>query len=85
MKFGIFYELQLPKPYDGTTWDKEAEYRIYQEALEQVQLADELGFDYVFEVEHHHLEEYAHSSAPEIFLSGRRSPYSRQGQSLPAV
>lgn len=69
MKFGLFYELQLPKPYEGDTWDPEAEHRVYKEALEQIELADKLGFDYVFEVEHHHLEEYAHSSAPEIVLA----------------
>ena len=28
-----------------------------------------LGFDYVWEVEHHFLEEYSHSSAPEVFLA----------------
>ena len=69
MKFGLFYELQLPKPYDSESWDPDAEHRIYKEALEQIELADKLGFDYVFEVEHHHLEEYAHSSAPEIVLA----------------
>ncbi len=69
MKFGLFYELQLPKPYDSDDWDPEAELRVYHEALDQIELADELGFDYVFEVEHHHLEEYAHSSAPEVFLA----------------
>ena len=69
MKFGLFYELQLPKPYGAESWDAEAEHRIYKDALEQLELADSLGFDYVFEVEHHHLEEYAHSSAPEILLA----------------
>ncbi len=69
MKFGLFYELQLPRPYDSDQWDPDAEHRIYKEALEQIELADKLGFDYVFEVEHHHLEEYAHSSAPEIVLA----------------
>jgi alkanesulfonate monooxygenase SsuD/methylene tetrahydromethanopterin reductase-like flavin-dependent oxidoreductase (luciferase family) len=69
MKFGLFYELQLPKPYDQATWDPEAEHRIYKEALQQIELADRLGFDYVFEVEHHFLEEYSHSSAPEIVLA----------------
>src|SRR6516225_3916794 len=68
MKFGLFYEQQLPKPYDRETWEPEAEYRLYQEALEQIALADELGYDYVFVVEHHFLEEYAHLSAPEVFL-----------------
>src|SRR5919199_3814382 len=69
MKFGLFYELQLPKPYDADTWDADAERRVYHEALDQVELADKLGFDYVFEVEHHFLEEYSHSSAPEVFLA----------------
>jgi alkanesulfonate monooxygenase SsuD/methylene tetrahydromethanopterin reductase-like flavin-dependent oxidoreductase (luciferase family) len=69
MKFGLFYELQLPKPYGAQQWNEDDEYRIVQEALEQVELADQLGFDYVFEVEHHFLEEYSHSSAPEIFLA----------------
>jgi hypothetical protein len=72
MKFGLFYELQLPKPYDKDTWNPDDEHRIVKEALEQVELADRLGFDYVFEVEHHHLEEYAHSTAPEVFLAAAR-------------
>ena len=64
MRFSIFYEHQLPRP-----WDDGAEARIVHEALEQVQLADKLGFSTVWEVEHHFLEEYSHSSAPEVFLS----------------
>src|SRR5206468_7228442 len=39
------------------------------DALDQVELADRVGFDYVWEVEHHFLEEYSHSSAPEVFLA----------------
>src|SRR6266481_1686452 len=64
MKFGIFYEHQLPRP-----WNDGAEHRLFQEALDQVELADKLGIDYAWEVEHHFLEEYSHSSAPEIFLA----------------
>jgi alkanesulfonate monooxygenase SsuD/methylene tetrahydromethanopterin reductase-like flavin-dependent oxidoreductase (luciferase family) len=64
MKFGIFYEHQLPKP-----WAEGAEQRLFQEALEQVELADRIGIDYAWEVEHHFLEEYSHSSAPEVFLA----------------
>jgi|TARA_B100000315_G_scaffold136512_1_gene125799 alkanesulfonate monooxygenase SsuD/methylene tetrahydromethanopterin reductase-like flavin-dependent oxidoreductase (luciferase family) len=64
MKFGIFYEHQLPKP-----WDEGVELRLFQEALDQVELADKLGIDYAWEVEHHFLEEYSHSSCPEIFLA----------------
>ena len=36
MKFGLFYELQLPKPYDKETWNPEDEHRIVKEALEQM-------------------------------------------------
>lgn len=64
MKFGIFYENSVLKP-----WDDRSEYRVFQQAVEQVIAADELGFDQVWAVEHHFLEEYAHSSAPEVFLS----------------
>jgi len=64
MKFGIFYEHQLPRP-----WSDGAEQRLFNEALEQVELADRLGVDYAWEVEHHFLEEYSHSSAPEVFLA----------------
>jgi len=63
MKLGIFYELQLPRP-----WKHNAEYELFQNALSQVELADKLGYDYAWEVEHHFLEEYSHSSAPEVFL-----------------
>ncbi|MGI0151153.1 MAG: LLM class flavin-dependent oxidoreductase [Thermoplasmata archaeon] len=69
MKFGLFYELQLPKPRGAETWDPDAERRIYHEMLEQVELADKLGFNYVFEVEHHFLEEYSHSSSPELMMA----------------
>ncbi|MDJ0852851.1 MAG: LLM class flavin-dependent oxidoreductase [Myxococcota bacterium] len=64
MKFGIFYEHQLPRP-----WAEGDEQRLFQEALDQVELADRLGIDYAWEVEHHFLEEYSHSSAPEVFLA----------------
>ena len=64
MRFGIFYEHQLPRP-----WTPGLEQQLFQDALSQVELADRLGFDNVWEVEHHFLEEYSHSSAPEVFLA----------------
>jgi len=64
MKFGIFYEHQLPRP-----WTDGAELKLFQDALSQVELADKLGIEYAWEVEHHFLEEYSHSSAPEVFLA----------------
>jgi alkanesulfonate monooxygenase SsuD/methylene tetrahydromethanopterin reductase-like flavin-dependent oxidoreductase (luciferase family) len=64
MRFGIFYEHQLPRP-----WTEGLEQQLFQNALDEVELADKLGFDNVWEVEHHFLEEYSHSSAPEVFLA----------------
>ncbi len=63
MKFGIFYELQLPRPWEG-----DSELELYQNALSQVELADKLGYDYAWMVEHHFLEEYSHCPSPESFL-----------------
>ena len=64
MKFSLLYELEMPKPWTATS-----ERDCYKEALEQIKLADQAGFDIVWEVEHHFLTEYSHSSAPEVFLS----------------
>ena len=64
MEFGLFFELSVPRPFaDGI------ERVVYQNSLEQVRLADALGFDTVWAVEHHFLEEYSHCSAPEVFLT----------------
>jgi len=64
MKFGIFYEHQLPRP-----WHEHSEQQLINDALDQIELADKLGIQYLWEVEHHFLEEYSHSSAPEVFLA----------------
>ena len=64
MKFGLFYEHQIPRP-----WQEGAEEKLLRDALDQIELADRAGMDYVWEVEHHFLEEYSHSSAPEVFLA----------------
>ncbi len=64
MKFGIFYEHQLPRP-----WSETSEQELISDALDQIERADQLGVQYVWEVEHHFLEEYSHSSAPEVFLA----------------
>ena len=72
MQFGIFYEHQLPKP-----WSDDDEFCLLRDALDQVELADRLGFDYAWEVEHHFLDEYSHSSAPEVFLAAAAARTSR--------
>lgn len=64
VKFGIFYEISVPRP-----WTEGREKQVYDNCLEQVRVADEVGFDVVWAVEHHFLEEYSHCSAPELFLT----------------
>ena len=51
MKFGLLYEMETPRP-----WNALSEYNTYWEALAQIELADRIGIDYVWEVEHHFLE-----------------------------
>lgn len=63
MKFGTFYQQQMPRP-----WNDGVEVQHFADHIEQAVLADELGFHSVWVTEHHFLEEYSHSSAPEIFL-----------------
>jgi len=63
MKFGTFYQQQMPRP-----WDDGVEAKNFADHIEQAVVADELGFNSVWVTEHHFLEEYSHSSAPEIFL-----------------
>lgn len=72
MRFGVFYELQLPRP-----WADGDEHRLFKDALDQVKLADRLGFDYAWDVEHHFLDEYSHSSAPEVFLAAAATATTR--------
>jgi len=63
MKFSIFFEMQLSQPTRTT------EAQLFRDCVEQSVLADELGYHCVWEVEHHGLYEYSHSSAPEVFLA----------------
>ncbi len=63
MKFGVFYEMQLPRP-----WERDDEWRMFNNALGQIELADRLGYDYAWQVEHHFLEEYSHCSAPGVLF-----------------
>lgn len=64
MKFGGIHLMQLPKP-----WTNESERTLLNNALELAELADQSGLDYVWGTEHHFLEEYSHSAAPEMFLA----------------
>lgn len=64
MKFGVFFEHQVPRP-----WTEDSERVVFQNGLEEAELADELGYDYIWVVEHHFMEEASHSSAPDLFLA----------------
>jgi len=63
MKLGLLYEIQIPKP-----WTPGIEARTYAEVLEQVTLADRVGWDYVWAVEHHLLPQWSHCPAPEVLF-----------------
>jgi alkanesulfonate monooxygenase SsuD/methylene tetrahydromethanopterin reductase-like flavin-dependent oxidoreductase (luciferase family) len=63
MKFSLLYEMQISEP------TRASERQTFHDCVEQVVLADKVGFDAVWEVEHHGLYEYSHSSAPEVFLA----------------
>jgi luciferase family oxidoreductase group 1 len=63
VKFGVFSPVQIPRP-----WDAGSEQRQFLESVEQAALADQLGYDCLWQVEHHFLEEYSHASAPSTIL-----------------
>jgi alkanesulfonate monooxygenase SsuD/methylene tetrahydromethanopterin reductase-like flavin-dependent oxidoreductase (luciferase family) len=61
MKFGMMYEIQIPEPhYPGIEQER------YKQVMAQVELADEIGYDYFWTVEHHFLKEFSHCPAPEV-------------------
>ena len=64
MKFGLLYEMQ--RPHTDFKVDHTA---LIEETLEQCVLADEVGFDYLWFVEHHFLTTFSGSSAPEVIIS----------------
>ncbi len=72
MRFALMYEIEMPKPwYEGYEYDK------YWQVMAQIQYADEMGFDSVWAVEHHSLEELSHCSAPEILFAAASQRTSR--------
>ena len=63
MKFGILYEMQ--RPYSGTELDWNS---LYKETLAQCELADQVGFDNLWFVEHHFLTGFSASPCPEVIF-----------------
>src|SRR5881398_2668839 len=64
MKISLFYEFALPRP-----WVPDDERQMLQDCLDEVEVADKAGFSTVWLTEHHFLEEYCHSTAPEMLLA----------------
>jgi len=64
VQIGMFFELQLPRP-----WKDGDELRLFQNALEWAEIGDRIGISHAWAQEHHFLEEYSHSTAPEVFLA----------------
>ncbi|HSB97023.1 MAG TPA: LLM class flavin-dependent oxidoreductase [Spongiibacteraceae bacterium] len=63
MKFSLIYEAQT------TDSSRAGDRQIFDDCVEQVMLAEQMGFDTVWAVEHTALSNYAHMSAPETFLA----------------
>jgi alkanesulfonate monooxygenase SsuD/methylene tetrahydromethanopterin reductase-like flavin-dependent oxidoreductase (luciferase family) len=63
MEFSMIFEAQIAGP------TPESERQLMHDGVEQAVLAEEMGFDRIWAVEHHCLHQYAHMSAPEIFLT----------------
>ena len=57
MKIALQFEMQRPTLDD---------HRLIEETLEQCILADEMGYDYLWFVEHHFLTGFSGSPCPEV-------------------
>lgn len=62
LDFGVLYEVSIKDPTRAN------ERAMFKNILEQVKLADRVGFTHVWHVEHHFLNEFSHSSAPDAIL-----------------
>jgi len=82
MKLDLLYELEVRKPW--TNGQRKEEQRIYRDAMEQIELADKMGFSTVWMVEHHFRVERSHCSAPEVFLgaASQRTKNIRMGHDV---
>jgi alkanesulfonate monooxygenase SsuD/methylene tetrahydromethanopterin reductase-like flavin-dependent oxidoreductase (luciferase family) len=70
LKLDLLYEIDVPRPWAKPhPWgQREGEQHAYAEALEQIRLADQVGFNTVWCVEHHFREGRSHSPAPEVLI-----------------
>ena len=64
MQIGMFYQIQVPRP-----WTQTSDYDRHWEMLNQVVLAEEMGFERVWVADHQFRTEWSHSSAPDVTLA----------------
>jgi alkanesulfonate monooxygenase SsuD/methylene tetrahydromethanopterin reductase-like flavin-dependent oxidoreductase (luciferase family) len=64
VKFDIFCEIQLAKPFPP-----EHEKKLFFDTVEEARAADEAGFEIWWQVEHHGAPEFSYSAAPEVVLT----------------
>jgi alkanesulfonate monooxygenase SsuD/methylene tetrahydromethanopterin reductase-like flavin-dependent oxidoreductase (luciferase family) len=70
MKLDLLYEIDAPKPWPGPHpyGQRTVEQAAYREAIEQIKLADRMGFHTTWHVEHHFREGRSHCPAPEVLI-----------------
>jgi alkanesulfonate monooxygenase SsuD/methylene tetrahydromethanopterin reductase-like flavin-dependent oxidoreductase (luciferase family) len=66
MRFSLLYEIALPIELEAAG---KTESNSFWEAVEQIRYAEEMGFDAVWLVEHHFLEDLSRCSANDVFLA----------------
>lgn len=70
MELGLLYEFDVPHPWAGEhPWgQRKAEREAYRDNIEQIVLADRMGFEAVWLVEHHFRENRSHMPSNEVVL-----------------
>ncbi|MET0143922.1 MAG: LLM class flavin-dependent oxidoreductase [Ilumatobacteraceae bacterium] len=71
MKLDLLYEVDVPRPWGDKPHpygQREHEQKAYAEAIAQITLADQMGFNTSWHVEHHFREARSHSPAPEVLI-----------------
>jgi alkanesulfonate monooxygenase SsuD/methylene tetrahydromethanopterin reductase-like flavin-dependent oxidoreductase (luciferase family) len=61
VRFALFYEIPVPRP-----WTKASDHIAYKNTLTQALAGEEFGWHAFWTVEHHFLDEYSHCSNPEV-------------------
>lgn len=71
MDISLFFEVRTAQTDPGSVE------RVYRQTIEQVVLADQLGYKTAWFAEHHFRPEWSHSSVPELFLAHLAAKTSR--------